>query len=84
MSSYEKLNSFLVNDLSQLKGADSSLEQTQAMLEDLLKDEDNKLFKQLDDLKFGSFARQLNQVKQNSSQPKHRKKGLSFNFIGGK
>ena len=26
ISSYEKLNSFLVNDLSQLKGADSSLE----------------------------------------------------------
>ena len=31
-------------------------------------------------MKFGSFARQLNQVKKNSAQPKHRKKGLSFNL----
>ena len=34
------------------------------MIEDLLRDEDRKLAKQLDDLKFGSLARKLNKAKQ--------------------
>ena len=49
----DKFNSFLA------KGADSSLEQTQAVLEDLLRDEDIKIFKQLDDLKLENIAKNL-------------------------
>ena len=67
MESFSKqLNNFFTNN--ELHGgnkAESSMEQTREIIEDLLrKDEDNKLFKQLDDLRFGSFARKLNRVKQ--------------------
>ena len=53
--------------MSPLKDVESSLENTQVMLEDQLKDEDNKIFKQLDDLRFGSLSRQLANVKQEST-----------------
>ena len=66
-SSYEKLNNFLLKDMSPLKDVESSLENTQVMLEDQLKDEDNKIFKQLDDLRFGSLSRKLANVKQEST-----------------
>ena len=68
VSSLDKINSFLAN--KDHKNAqnynslpDSSLENTKTMLEDLLKDEDSKFVKQLDDLKYGSLARQIKRVK---------------------
>ena len=60
VSSLEKLNSFLANNN---RGLDSSMEQTQALLEDLLKDEDSKFIKQLDDLRHCTLAKQLHRVK---------------------
>jgi len=39
------------------------MEQTQALLEDLLKDEDSKFIKQLDDIRHCTLARQLHKVK---------------------
>lgn len=76
VSSLEKLNSFLANNN---RGLDSSMEQTQALLEDLLKDEDSKFIKQLDDLRHCTLAKQLHRVKQsNKSAPRSRFNQLSL------
>ena len=75
MGSFSKqLNSFFVSKDENQK-AESSFEQTREIIEDLLKkDDDNKLFKQLDDLRFGSFARKLNRAKTNYQTAKVPKK----------
>ena len=65
----DKLNEALVlNDLYHFKKtkADHSSKQTDQIIEDLLRNEDDKLFKQLDDLRSGSFFRKLNRAKQSS------------------
>ena len=58
LSSVGKLNNILYKNDFEKGGLDSSsFEQTNEGIEDLLKDQDHKLYKQLDDLKYGSLAR---------------------------
>ena len=64
MSSLEKINSFIANGKDNNNNGrnynsilDSSLNNTKTLIEDLLRDEDNKFIKQLDDLRHCTLAR---------------------------
>ena len=49
-----------------------SLSGTQKLIQEIMKQSDNKIFEQLDDLKFGSLAKEIHRVKQ-TTMPKQNK-----------
>ena len=50
-----------------IKLDDEPLDATQKLIAEIMKQSDNKIFEQLDDLKFGSLAKEISRVKQPST-----------------
>ena len=50
-----------------IKLDDEPLDATQKLIAEIMKQSDNKIFEQLDDLRFGSLAKEISRVKQPST-----------------